>query len=203
MNTVEEITILDNRVYVTVSLSGIEFITLRFYIKGDKNRFIKNLSAAVNYPTFIKPTHYFGCEDESYVHEHFIKNTIDALTAFGVKDILLTGVSHKENKLQVTEAGRIGYVVYMNCDSFTVSTIEVFCTYEEAFIEMLGWCARYSDIIWNNKKRELQMSKFDRMLFEFLHSIDTIEEFIKYKYFYDDQIKFLVEKGFIVAPTKL
>lgn len=200
MNTIEKIRIINDRVYITIRLSDLGLITLRFYVTVSKEDFIGNLKLALSYPITIKPKYIREEREEATVNEIIMNSAIGALNGGGFVNYMHTGVLQNESGLKVTNEGRQSYALYMHIDARTLEMIEVFPTYEEALLKMLEWRAKETRGVWNFNRIAKRRTTYDAIIWDFLHSIDSIEEMVKYKILYDDQLEYLLRKGLIILP---
>jgi hypothetical protein len=189
--------VIDDRVYTTICLDGQKTIDLRFHVDTDKKEFLENLNIAFNCSGILFPEAEWELSAETPGHDIIMNRAISMLRKGGFTNYYHTGVLHQQKEIKITDLGRTSYVLYMHIDGPTLEMIEVFPTHEEALLKMLEWRAKETNEEWCFTRKDNRRITYDAVIWDFLHSIDSIEEMIKYKVLYEDQLEYLLQKGLV------
>lgn len=224
MNRIVGIKRREKRLYVTVSLSGIKEVVIRFYAPYPDQKIVGIIKNAINHKDYSAPTGLGGgCLEEIFPNYELMANAMKYIYDTDYKQLEITGIydeeAFKESGIELTKLGKKRLLFYTQSENMTVIDFEIKSTLDEAMDTMKMEIA-LEQRTWNGRKKLFSYTSTDEVitLVSFKHiedyfndnpspemeetgkaiaSVETIEEFVKFKMLHEEQIQELIDAGLI------
>lgn len=200
MNTILKTEKRGQRLYVTLNIDGIKTIIFRFYCPYNCNStFLKALTKAINNKNFD-----FNCPTTN-LYQELADKIMTYMYHETYVDLVITGVYDKAQfdslGIRVTDFGKALYAIYSQSGAFEAIPAEYGFTKALALEKMNKWAQTVNGTLNGLDVRYNAVSEDNGEVFSLIESIDTIEELVKYKFLYNDELNFLIERGLIRKST--